>query len=226
MKPFFVAALCFLSTMAVAQTTDFYITAPLPGTVYKAGQSATLTWLNGVDTEVDVNLLVGNDPATMVNSAYSFTIPDGSDEEFTVVIPADLDSTKSYAFQFSYLSNGATKNVFSGSFVVTGGKTPIASGSGSGSAAQSASVTVAPSLPASVVPTAVSSRASVAAPSAISAPSSAVSHASTPVSSASPKIASSPAPSASVSAPAEGAASKMHYTLALVCAPVILAMLL
>ncbi|KAI9026556.1 hypothetical protein CLU79DRAFT_742301 [Phycomyces nitens] len=217
MKSFLVAALCFLSAMVVAQDSDFYITAPLPGTVYKAGQSATLKWLNGVDTKVTVNLLVGNDPATMVNSAYSFTIPDGSDEEYTVVIPPNLDSTKSYAFQFSYLSGGTTKNVFSGSFIVTGGVLPTISDAASRS----------PSLaPSSLWPTAISK--SSAAPSvAPSVASSAVSRASSsPLPTIPVKAASSVSASPSASVPAEGSGSKMQYTFVLACAPVILAVFL
>ncbi|KAI7864244.1 hypothetical protein BDF14DRAFT_1835854 [Spinellus fusiger] len=110
--------ICLFLCLVTAQTIPFYITSPLPNSTYTAGQPATITWINGINTQVKAELLYGNNPLTMVPTPYSFVILDGKANNYTVMMPSGLFTSETYAFRFSFEQNGTSTNVFAGPFSI------------------------------------------------------------------------------------------------------------
>ncbi|KAL0087400.1 hypothetical protein J3Q64DRAFT_1479264 [Phycomyces blakesleeanus] len=159
MKAVFVSLFTILAaSLASAQSSllPYYITAPLPGVSYTAGETAKITWANGASEQVTIDVIGGTIATAMQPTGKTFTA-DGASGTAEWVVPADLVSNAiQYAFQIHYTANGVSESVFSASFYVNPGasvaassSTPtaasaaaVASGSAVASAVASASVPV------------------------------------------------------------------------------------
>ncbi|CDS11865.1 hypothetical protein LRAMOSA04061 [Lichtheimia ramosa] len=111
-----------LATLVYAQDTPFYITSPLQGTIYKAGETATIRWINGIDEEAKVRLLQETGTSPLQPSGYEFTVQ-GDKGHHDWQTPSDLEPDASYALQFIYQNSDDDDTTFSysGRFSITGG---------------------------------------------------------------------------------------------------------
>ncbi|KAI7874040.1 hypothetical protein K492DRAFT_174896, partial [Lichtheimia hyalospora FSU 10163] len=102
--------------------TPFYITSPLQGTVYKAGETATIRWINGMDIKAKVRLLEETGTSPLQPSGYEFTVQ-GDSGHHDWQTPSDLEPDASYALQFIYQNSDDDEPAFSysGRFSITGG---------------------------------------------------------------------------------------------------------
>ncbi|KAI9031884.1 hypothetical protein CLU79DRAFT_730558 [Phycomyces nitens] len=147
MKAVFVSLFTILAaSLASAQSSilPYYITAPLPGVSYTAGETAKITWANGASEQVTIDVIGGAIATAMQPTGKTFTA-DGASGTAEWVVPADLVSTAiQYAFQIHYSANGVDNSVFSASFYINpstvvassapASSAPVASASGSAAA--------------------------------------------------------------------------------------------
>ncbi|KAI8074131.1 Ser-Thr-rich glycosyl-phosphatidyl-inositol-anchored membrane family-domain-containing protein [Gongronella butleri] len=137
----FAASLSIVS----AQTGILSVTAPLQGTVYTAGQTALITWINPtVDTISQI--VLANGPANALQPVMVIaTNVSASADSFSWNIPANLTSGTDYALEFGQSPNMS----FSGMFTIQGGNGTATNTSASASASVPATSSVAPSSSAS-----------------------------------------------------------------------------
>ncbi|KAI9304483.1 hypothetical protein BJ944DRAFT_240515 [Cunninghamella echinulata] len=141
MKSIIVALFAAIAIVA-AQTNPFYVTNPLRGATLKAGQEVTLTWLNGVDQKVQVNIIQGANPNTMSPTGVSFEV-DGESGSYKYTLPTTLAPTGVYAFQFQYQDeSGSSVFAYSDPISITGG-----TGSASPSGTATGTTTVSTATP-------------------------------------------------------------------------------
>ncbi|CAO3669922.1 unnamed protein product [Rhizopus stolonifer] len=82
---------------------EFYITEPINEITYIMGETATLTWVNGIAVDLDIIVLEGNDQSTMTPSALKSTIKSAvGPGTFTLPINSAFDESKTYCFQLVY----------------------------------------------------------------------------------------------------------------------------
>ncbi|KAJ8656283.1 hypothetical protein O0I10_008077 [Lichtheimia ornata] len=130
--------------VAAQDDKPFYITAPLPGETWKAGDTATIKWVNGLDQQVTINVIEGPDRESMVPIGLSTKV-DGSDGSAQLELPKSLDSKGRYAVRIDYEnSKGKKASSFSGAFSVSGGSSS-SSTSASSTSATSTSATASSS---------------------------------------------------------------------------------
>ncbi|CAO3639280.1 unnamed protein product [Cunninghamella blakesleeana] len=183
MKSYIVALLALVAFVA-AQSNPFYVTNPLKGATLKAGQSINLSWLNGVDQKVQVNIIQGANPSTMTPTGVSFEV-EGESGSYKYTVPSTLPATGVYAFQFQYKDeSGSTVYAYSDPVSITGGSESSASGSSSASASASATASstsaAATTTTAAATTTTVASSTSLVPSSSSNKPSSSQSASTTP----------------------------------------------
>ncbi|CAO0798348.1 unnamed protein product [Mucor circinelloides] len=97
-------------------TTKFYITAPLENNVYSAGGVVTTEWINGVPGPFKLELLKGNNAASMQNTGISFKNAEGSTGSYKWQVPSDIPAG---TYAFHYVFNGGES--YSPQFKITSG---------------------------------------------------------------------------------------------------------
>ncbi|KAG0743274.1 hypothetical protein G6F57_007677 [Rhizopus arrhizus] len=203
MKSVFATILAVAATVVSAQTNIVSITSPLTGTVYTAGQSAIISWINPQVSSISKIVLAQGDPTALQPVSTIAENVDASAGSYTWNIPADITPANNYALEL-----GTSPNVsYTALFTIqagSGSSSPAASSAASSSASlaignSAASVT-------SAVASVASSAASTAA-SATSAAASAASSAASSISSSASSAISSAASSATSSAAAQASSS-------------------
>ncbi|KAI9487893.1 MAG: hypothetical protein EXX96DRAFT_615641 [Benjaminiella poitrasii] len=153
--------ICVAFVFAQTGSTPFYLTNPIIGSSFEAGNTVTLTWINGIDEEATVSLLTGTSSATMNPTGVTFTIQ-GTDEEYDWTVPDDLPQNATFAFKIDYKdSNGASASTYSSAFTITGTTGDVVTQSFISSNATTVSTAVT-ALPTSPIVTNASSTAPIA----------------------------------------------------------------
>ncbi|KAI8583373.1 hypothetical protein K450DRAFT_223320 [Umbelopsis ramanniana AG] len=164
------ALVAFVVAAASAQTTSYYITAPIQGTAFKAGSSAEIDWINGSSENVTLSLL--NGPTAQTQSVLLVIAKDvnGDDGSYTWTIPTTVGVSSTYTVQIQY---GTGNYSYSAPFSVTGGTTTLSYSAvpttSSMLSLASSSIATAISTAMSHAPSSISASASISAAAATSA---------------------------------------------------------
>ncbi|KAG0182338.1 hypothetical protein DFQ28_009748 [Apophysomyces sp. BC1034] len=215
-----------MAVLTFAQDQAFYVTSPLTGTKYTAGQKTEISWNNGVDQSVTVRLIEGSNANTMQPTSYSFKV-DGDKGSYEWKVPSNLPSDAVYALQFQYkANNGSAAYAYSDPFSIQGGNSTSLSSS---LTKTSGSVTVSASASASASAT-ISSSSSSSNITASSTPQTSLS--STPAPLVTTSGSTTDAASFTPTLPAtetprpDNGAKSLKVAIALVCIPAIASALL
>ncbi|CAO3676215.1 unnamed protein product [Umbelopsis vinacea] len=158
------ALVAFVVATVTAQSTPYYITAPIQGTSFKVGDSAEIDWINGDSSKVTLSLLNGPTPQTESVISVIASNVNGDDGSYTWTIPASVAVSSTYAIQIQY---GTGNYSYSAPFSVTGGTKTLSYSAVPSSASLSAASSSAPSSLSTVIPTVLTTASStVATPSA------------------------------------------------------------
>ncbi|KAI7907263.1 uncharacterized protein BX663DRAFT_495356 [Cokeromyces recurvatus] len=111
-----IAFLIVFISFVIADNSYFYFTNPVVGSSFTAGQTATITWINGTESVAKVTLLTGTHAAIMDSTGYNFTIH-GADDKYDWVVPTNLPQNATFAFKVDYTdSKGAVGSSYSSAF--------------------------------------------------------------------------------------------------------------
>ncbi|KAI9287762.1 Ser-Thr-rich glycosyl-phosphatidyl-inositol-anchored membrane family-domain-containing protein [Umbelopsis sp. AD052] len=164
------ALVAFVVAAATAQTTPYYITAPIQGTSFKAGSSAEIDWINGNSENVTLSLLNGPTAQTQSIIMVIAKNVNGDDGSYTWTIPTSVGVSNTYAIQIQY---GSGNFSYSAPFGVSGGNTTLSYSAvpttSSMISLASSSVATAISTAMSHAPSSMSTSASASAAAATSA---------------------------------------------------------
>ncbi|GAB5589310.1 hypothetical protein Unana1_04210 [Umbelopsis nana] len=117
-----VALVAFFVATVTAQTAPYYITSPIQGTTYKAGQSAEIDWLNGNSESITISLLNGPTPQTQSILSVIASNVNGADGSYTWTVPASVAVSSTYSIQIKY---GGGNYSYSSPFSITGGSSTL-----------------------------------------------------------------------------------------------------
>ncbi|CAO3702926.1 unnamed protein product [Rhizopus stolonifer] len=202
-KSIFATLLAVAATAVSAQTNIVSITSPLTGTVYTAGQSAIISWINAEVTTISKIVLAQGQPTSLQPVSTIAENVDASTGSYTWNIPSDITPSNDYALEL-----GTSPNVsYTALFTIQAG-----SGSASSAAVSSAASSVVSS--AAEATSAAASDASSAVSSAAEATSAASSTISSVVSSVSEAVTSAASSAASSAAPTASSASSSASNVA------------
>ncbi|KAI9019430.1 hypothetical protein CLU79DRAFT_804939 [Phycomyces nitens] len=162
----FISALIALAVAAVSADNIISVTSPLTGTIYTAGKSAIISWVNpSVPTISQIVFSQGLSTALQPVSVIATNVETASGT-YTWNIPADTPAGDDYAFVFGTSPNQS----YTGQFTIkaaSGGAAAAPAGSSAGAAAPAASASSGASKPAADSPSSGSKpAASSAAPAA------------------------------------------------------------
>ncbi|KAI8987575.1 hypothetical protein BDF20DRAFT_850985 [Mycotypha africana] len=159
------AAIATLATAVSAQTSIVSITSPLTGTVYTAGQPATITWIDQQVPMIPKIVLAKGIPTALQPVTVIAQNVDANAGSYTWNVPADIAPGDNYALEL-----GESPNIsYTGLFII---KNPNAQGNTGGStnpAPAPAPVSTGAS-PAAAKPSASASSSASAAPAPSSSP--------------------------------------------------------
>ncbi|KAL1921341.1 uncharacterized protein VTP21DRAFT_11057 [Calcarisporiella thermophila] len=105
--------LLLLSYIGFALAQKPFITQPVTGTVWKAGETQQIIWNNGAPGPITIKLLKGNPAALQLVTVLSSSV-DGASGSFTWNIPNSLPVDNTYAIALGNEPNVA----YSGQFTV------------------------------------------------------------------------------------------------------------
>ncbi|KAI9311375.1 hypothetical protein BX666DRAFT_1997827 [Dichotomocladium elegans] len=113
-----VIAAC-LSWLVAAGVTPYYITAPLAGTTWISNTSATISWKEGANEAITINLIEGDSSALMVPTGHQLRA-NGTRGSVTWKVPLGLNPNDRYAIRIDYTdrSTGQVMSAFSGAFKI------------------------------------------------------------------------------------------------------------
>ncbi|KAJ2963860.1 hypothetical protein NQZ79_g1128 [Umbelopsis isabellina] len=109
----------FIAAVVTAQSTaPYYITAPIQGTNFTAGDSAEIDWSNGSDQKITISLL--NGPSAQTQSVLSVIASNvnGDDGSYTWNIPSSVGVSSTYSIRIEY---GSGNYSYSAAFSIDGG---------------------------------------------------------------------------------------------------------
>ncbi|EIE89616.1 hypothetical protein G6F46_000748 [Rhizopus delemar] len=208
MKSVFATLLAVAATVVSAQTNIVSITSPLTGTVYTAGQSAIISWINPQVSSISKIVLAQGDPTALQPVSTIAENVDASAGSYTWNIPADITPANNYALEL-----GTSPNVsYTALFTIQAGSGSSSSAAASSAASSSTSLAIgngAASVTSAVA--SVASSATSAAASATSAAASAASSAASSISSSASSAISSAASSATSSAAAQASSTSSGF---------------
>ncbi|CAM0137075.1 hypothetical protein VKS41_008235 [Umbelopsis sp. WA50703] len=161
----------FVAAVVTAQSTaPYYITAPIQGTNFTAGDSAEIDWTNGSDQKITLSLL--NGPSAQTESVLMVIASNvnGDDGSYTWNIPTSVAVSDTYSIRIEY---GTGNYSYSAAFAISGGSKTLSYSALPSTSMASLSTVASSSLlstASSVIPTVISST-SVSASSSSSKPS-------------------------------------------------------
>ncbi|KAH8555920.1 Ser-Thr-rich glycosyl-phosphatidyl-inositol-anchored membrane family-domain-containing protein [Umbelopsis sp. PMI_123] len=167
------ALIAFVVAAVTAQTTPYYITAPIQGTSFKAGSKADIDWINGSSQNITLSLLNGPTAQTQSVILVIASNVNGDVGSYSWTIPTSVGVSTTYAIQIQY---GNGNYSYSAPFSVTGGTTTLSYSAvpttSSMISLASSSIATAMSTAISMAPSSMSSSASASATSAVATKSS------------------------------------------------------